>query len=98
MKSFWLVLSIIGFVLPSVLVGMESIETGNWLLYAHPVATIEGMFANRISSIFMLDLLFGVLVFFVWTHQEAKLHKVPRLWLIWGLTMLLGFAGGFPFF
>ena len=98
MKKTYLILCIIGFISPNVLVAMESIETGNVLLYANPVATFTAMFANRISTIFAIDLLFAVLVFFIWSYQEAKKHQIPSLWLVWLLTMLLGLAGGFPLF
>ena len=98
MKKTYLILSIIGFILPNVLVTLESIETGNILLYLNPIATFQDMFANRISTIFAIDLLFAVMVFFVWSYREARLHQVPNVWLTWLLTMLLGLAGGFPFF
>lgn len=98
MKNTYLTLAIIGFVAPSILVFSESIETGNILLYTNPMATVEGMFANRISSIFMIDLLFSVLVFFVWTYNDGKRHGIKGIQLVWVLTMLLGLAGGFPFY
>tara|TARA_B100000745_G_scaffold165461_1_gene108295 strand:- start:104 stop:439 length:336 start_codon:yes stop_codon:yes gene_type:complete len=98
MKNVYLILAIVGFIAPSILVFMESVETGNVLLYTNPIATIDGMFASRISTIFMIDLLFAVLVFFVWTFIEAKRHGIKSIWLVWLLTMLLGLAGGFPFF
>jgi hypothetical protein len=79
-------------------VAIESIETGNILLYTHPIATVEGMFANRISTIFMIDLLFTVLVFFIWTYVDGKKAGVKNLGLVWVLTMLLGLAGGFPLY
>ena len=91
-------LAIVGFVSPSILVTIESVETGNILLYTNPIATIEAMFANRISTIFMVDLLFAVLVFFVWSYSEAKRHGIEKLYLVWALTMLFGLAGGFPLF
>ena len=91
-------LSIIGFILPNIFVGIESIETGNILLYTNPMATIDGMFANRISSIFIIDLLFTVFVFFLWSYRESKLHGVKNIGMVWILTMLLGLAGGFPLF
>ena len=72
MKNTYLALAIIGFISPSILVGIESYETGNWLLYTNPLATIEGMFATRISTIFMIDLLFVVMVFFIWTFHDGK--------------------------
>lgn len=98
MKNTYLTLAIIGFVAPFILVFSESIETGNILLYTNPMATVEGMFANRISSIFMIDLLFSVLVFFVWTYNDGKRHGIKGIQLVWVLTMLLGLAGGFPFY
>lgn len=98
MKNFYLFLSIIGFLAPSILVTIESVETGNILLYANPIATLEGMFANRISSIFMIDLLFVVLVFFIWSYWEGKKYKMKRVGHIWLFTLLFGLAGGFPLF
>lgn len=98
MKKIYLLLSIIGFIIPSVLVAIESVETGNILLYTNPIATIEGMFSNRISTIFMIDLLFAVMVFFVWTYVDGKKTGVKNLGLVWVLTMLLGLAGGFPLY
>ena len=91
-------MAIIGFMAPSILVVIESFETGNILLYTNPIATIEGMFANRISTIFMIDLLFTVLIFFIWTYIDGKKAGVKNLGLVWFLTMLLGLAGGFPLY
>jgi hypothetical protein len=98
MKRIYLFLALIGFVAPTILVCMESAETGNILLYSNPMATIEGMFSNRISSIFMIDLLFAVAVFFLWSYNESKKHNIGKLGLVWALTMLLGLAGGLPLF
>jgi hypothetical protein len=98
MKNLYLLLSIIGFIAPSILVALESIETGNILLYTNPMATIEGMFANRISTIFLIDLLFTVVVFFIWTYIDGRKAGVKNIGLVWLLTMLLGLAGGFPFY
>jgi len=98
MKKLYLLLAIIGFIAPTILVVIESVETGNILLYANPLATMEGMFANRVSSIFMIDLLFAVLIFFLWSYRESKKHKIKNIGLIWLFTMLFGLAGGFPLF
>lgn len=98
MKKIYLILCIIGFILPNILVVLESLETGNILLYMNPAATIQGMFANQISSIFAIDLLFAVGVFFIWSFREAKMHQVKKLGLVWIFTLLFGLAGGFPMF
>ena len=75
MKNTYLILAILGFIAPSVLVLLESVETGNILLYTNPLATINGMFANRISSIFMIDLLFAVVVFFFGLMERPSVSK-----------------------
>lgn len=98
MRKLYLILSIIGFIAPTILVIQESIATGNLLLYTQPLYTFEQMFANRISTIFMIDLLFAVFVFFIWTYQEHKKHKIKGLYSLWLLTMLFGLAGGLPLF
>ncbi len=98
MRKLYLLLSIIGFIAPTVLVVQESIATGNILLYTQPLYTFEQMFANRISTIFMIDLLLAVCVFFIWTYQEHKKHKIKGLYYLCLLTMLFGLAGGFPLF
>lgn len=97
-QPLYLVLAIIGFILPTIFVVIESIETGNYLLYMNPMATLEGMFANRIATIFMIDLLFAVIVFFVWSYQESRKYAIEKIWHVWLLTMLLGIAGGLPYF
>ncbi|MBD81423.1 MAG: hypothetical protein CL840_21070 [Crocinitomicaceae bacterium] len=98
MKNVYFLLTTIGLILPNILVFMESIETGNFLLYTNPIATMDGMFSNRISTIFIIDLLFAVLVFFIWSYSEGKKHQMKGVGWIWLVTMLLGLAGGFPLF
>lgn len=98
MKHLYLFLAILGFMAPNILVVQESMDTGNILLYTNPLATIEGMFASRISTIFMIDLLFAVLVFFMWTYSHRGQLGMKRITATWLLTMLFGLAGGFPLF
>ena len=98
MKKSYLLLAITGFIIPNILVLIESVETGNILLYTNPIATANGMFANRISTIFGIDLLIAVIVFFLWSYREAQKVKIKNVWIVWALTMLFGFAGGLPLF
>lgn len=98
MKNLYLILAIIGFILPNIFVFIESVETGNIVLYTNPIATINGMFANRISTIFMIDLLFAVLVFFIWSYSQSKQYGIKKTGFVWILTLLFGLAGGFPLF
>lgn len=98
MKRVYLILAIVGFIVPNVLVLAESLESGNILLWTNLGATFGDMFDNRISTIFMIDLLFAVLVFFYWTFNESKLVGKNKMWITWLLTMLFGLAGGLPLF
>ncbi len=71
MKKIYLLLSIIGFIAPNIFVMMVSVQTGNVLLWLHPMATLNGMFANQIATAFVVDLLVAVVVFFIWTYNES---------------------------
>ena len=98
MKKIYLILAIIGFIVPNIFVAKESIETGNILLWLDPQATIKALFGNTISTAFILDILAVLLVFFVWTYKEAKKLGIKNVWLIWLLTLLFGLGGPFPLF
>ena len=98
MKKTYLLLTIIGTLLPNIFVLKESFSTGNYMLYARPIDTFQGMFANNISSAFMLDLLFIVCLFLVWSYKEAAQYKMKKLPLVWLYTFAFGIAGGLPLF
>ena len=98
MKNKFLILTIIGTLLPNYFVLKESIESGNILLYAHPIDTFSAMFASNISSAFIIDLLFIVLLFIYWSYYESKRLNIKNVWLIWIYTFAFGIAGGLPLF
>lgn len=98
MKLTYLILAIIGFIGPNFFVAQVSVETGNVLLWLNPAATMAAMFANKIATAFVVDLLLVVIVFFVWSWHEAKKYNVKNLWLVWLLTMMFGLAFTFPLF
>lgn len=98
MKKTYLILSVIGFVLPNIWVLKVTVETGNTMLYANPMVTLAQAFANDVSTAFIVDLLFTVVVFMVWSYREAKKHHLKRLALYWLATFLFGIAGALPLF
>jgi hypothetical protein len=98
MKNSYLILAVFGFIAPTIFVAIESVETGNVLLWLDPRATLNGMFGNRIATAFIVDLLVVVFIFFFWTYTEAKKHNIKNVWIIWVLTLLFGMAGTFPLF
>lgn len=98
MKNTYLLLAIIGTILPNIFVIKETLESGNFMLYADPVATFYGMFANNISSAFAIDLLFVVGLFLWWSYQEAQRLNIPKIGWFWIYTFAFGIAGGLPLF
>lgn len=98
MKTNYLFLTVIGTILPNIFVIQESLASGNYLLYTYPLDTIQGMFANHISSAFITDLLFIVILFLIWSYKESKRLNMKYTYLIWIYTFALGIAGGLPLF
>ena len=100
MKKTYLILTILGFLIPNVLVAKVSWETGNVLLYTDLITTLQAMFANDISTIFVLDLLFVVGVFLWLSYREAQKvgMQTHKLWVSWIFTFAFGLAGGLPLF
>ena len=98
MKRTYLLLSIIGFVLPNIWVAKISIQSGNFLLWWNIKSTFGDMFANDVSTAFAVDLLWVVVVFFTWSYYQAKKFNIKQLYMVWVFTMLFGLAGGFPLF
>lgn len=98
MKRTFAVLAVIGTILPNIFVLRESLSSGNYLLYAHPLDTFEAMFASNISSAFIVDLLFVVMLFMWWSYQESKRVGMKYLPLFWAYTFAFGIAGGLPLF
>ena len=98
MKKTYLYLTLIGTILPNIFVTIESIETGNYLLYAPPMETLKGMFSNNISTAFVIDLLFIVFLFLVWSYQESKRRHIRNIAWVWVYTFAFGIEGGLPLF
>ncbi|MCD2259508.1 DUF2834 domain-containing protein [Psychroserpens luteolus] len=98
MKKVYLALSVLGTILPNIFVVIESYKTQNYLLYTKPLDTFNGMFANNISSAFIIDLLFIVALFLIWSYRESKKYDIKNMIPIWIYTFAFGIAGGLPLF
>ena len=98
MKRNYLILAIIGFILPNIFVFKVMLETGNILLWTDIPTTFNSMFANDIASAFMVDLFFIVVLFMIWSFLQARKHRIKNLWAFWLFTFAFGIAGGLPLF
>ena len=98
MRKIYLILAVLGYLVPNFLMLVETVENKNILLWTKPDETITALFINRISTIFVIDLLWAVLVFFIWLMLEGKRLGMKNSWKYILFTLLFGLAGTFPLF
>jgi hypothetical protein len=98
LKRLYTSLVVVGYVSANWFVLQVSIDTGNVLLWTHPLETMAGMFANRIATAFAVDLLITALVACIWFHAEGTRLGMRRVWSYWLLTLAFGLAGTLPLF
>jgi hypothetical protein len=93
MRRLYLVLAVIGFVLPFYFFAR--------FLAAHCLnlpLLLRYLFANPISSFFAVDLIITALVFLVFSRQEAQRYKMRHWWACVLATLLVGPSFAFPIF
>jgi hypothetical protein len=98
MEHVYLVLAVVGYILPGVPMVMESVQTGNIGFWTQPNRTLSELFVNRTSTAFALDLLGTVVVALLWMTVESRRLGMRAVWVFWLLTSTLGLAGTLPLF
>jgi uncharacterized protein DUF2834 len=98
MARLYLLLAVVGFVVPNTFTLIESVHTGNILFWADPARTTSELFVNRTSTAFALDLLATAAAVLIWMTAEAARLRIRRVWIFWVLTLLFGMGGPFPLF
>jgi hypothetical protein len=88
-----LVLTVIGFVVPNVCVGIFFAEEGFDLSGYFSLWT-----ASTPSTQLLLDLVIAALAFFVWAAMEGPRARIKRWWLCIPATLLVGLCFGLPLF
>lgn len=92
-KTLYLVLSVVGAVLPYSLFVPFLLENGlDFRLI------VEQMFANRISGSFALDIIVSSVVFWVFVAVEGKRARVASLWAPIAANVVVGLSLGLPLF
>jgi hypothetical protein len=88
-----LALTVVGFVVPNVFVGLFFVEKG------FHVGTYFSLWTSSIPSTqLLLDLTIAALAFFVWAAVEGPRARVKRWWLCIPATLLVGLCFGLPLF
>lgn len=98
LARLYLILAVVGFVVPNTVAVIESVETGNILFWTDPARTTSELFVNRTSTAFGLDLLLTAVAILLWMTVEARRLGIRRVWLFWVLTLLFGMGGPLPLF
>ena len=98
LEVVYLLLAVLGFVLPGVPMLQESVATGNVLFWTQPARTIAELFATRTSTAFALDLFAAVIVAAVWIAVEARRLGLRGVWRFYVLLALFGLGGTLPLF
>jgi hypothetical protein len=88
-----LVLTVLGFVVPNVCLG---------IFFADEGVDLSGYFslwtASTPSAQLLLDLTIAALAFFVWAAVEGPRARIRRWWVCIPATLLVGLCFGLPLF
>lgn len=103
--GFWLIMTILGTLLPGIFTLMFSVEqlgtNGGFsfynLLMLSP-AFYHQAFASYVSTQLLMDILLVTVMFFVWMYPEGKRLKMQHLWIYPVLTYGLAFSIAAPLF
>lgn len=93
LKRFYLLSAIIGTIIP-------------WAFFASFFATeginiplfISSLFANGAAGGFSADVLISIIVFLVWSYNDAQQQKIKKWWLILPATFTVGLSLAFPLY
>src|SRR5215470_4720431 len=92
-KNLYLALAILGLALPYYFLVSFVVATG-----PDPGAFVKELFATKISSFFVADLLISAVVFLVYLRPEARRYGMARWWIYVVATLLVGLSFAFPLF
>jgi Terpene cyclase DEP1 len=88
-----LILTVVGFVVPNVFLGIYFAEEGS---------DLSGYFSLWTASVpstqLLVDLGIAALAFFIWAAVEGPRAGIRRWWLCYPATMLVGLCFGLPLF
>ncbi len=93
MKRLYLVLAILGFVLPYYSFVSFLVENGLDL----PLL-FDQLFVNQISTFFAVDLIITAIVFLLFSYREAQRAQMRNWWVYAVATLFVGPSFAFPLF
>jgi hypothetical protein len=92
-RHFYLLCCILGFVIPYVPFVRWLVENG-----FQPTLFVQQMFANRISTFFVLDVLISAVVLLRFAASEDRRLSMKNRWLVLLSVLFVGVSLGLPLF
>ncbi len=93
MKNIYLLLAIVGTIVPYVFFANFMFEQGNDL-----TEFVRQLFATSPASGFTSDLLITSTAFWIWSFREARSKRMRNWWLYVVLNLTVGLSCAFPLF
>lgn len=93
MRRLYLLLTILGLVLPYYFLGQFLFQQGLNL----PLL-LQQLFASPISTFFAVDVMISSLVFWVFVYQESARYRIPNAWLFVVANLAVGVSFALPLF
>lgn len=90
---FYLVATIIGFLVPPILIGYYAADKG-----LNIVDMLNAMVDNAIALAVFLDVTISSIVFWVWAQSEAAKLGIRNWWVIIPANLLIGLCFALPLF
>lgn len=92
-RSFYLVMAVVGTVVPWVFFGsffaLQGLDISRF---------VASLFANEPASGFSVDVLISIVVFWVWSWRDAGERDVARWWLVLPASCLVGLSLALPLY
>ena len=93
MKTLYLVLAILGFVIP------YYFFVSFLLVYSIDIQLFfQQLLVNDIAKFFVMDLIISTIVFWIFMIHEARRVNLSNSWLFILLTIVIGLSFAFPLF
>ncbi|MGU3577020.1 DUF2834 domain-containing protein [Brucellaceae bacterium C25G] len=92
-KNFYLMMAIVGTVIPWVFFGSFFALNGFNIIFF-----VQSLFANGAAGGFSADVLITIIIFWVWSWRDANENKVARWWLILPASFCVGLSLALPLY
>lgn len=93
MKTFYLVMAIIGTVIPWFFFGSFFVTNG-----IDVILFIESLFSTEPATAFSADILISIVIFLVWSYRDAQSKGIKRWWLVLPATACVGLSLALPLY